>query len=425
MGLNDCERKELDNMLKEIISQVNSFTASDVALYTSSNSNLKCLSSSSVNASSIRASLERLKVQYQAVYPSPVKYVFDHDPSKKSLHEIVKNIVVVSPYWGIKKEKNILKFVAQNMHMKDEFYYDFITKENNFSGYKMTVARSCRFSSFDDIIKLFDYEWIFNYADNFSQVAEIITELEEADLDPKVMPKNFLRYLEMNNGSYYEAIQRCAIDTKYPNYSAKERGFIFRCVMCKSLYEKTVDMLPPSQLLKVVENTICSETFGWTSYFRELVDVVDELKDEELDFTLDTNRTMRVNLHNAENLLVNHRNKELNAKLQKLNFINEHKLDGYIVIVPQNQGEKIDEGRQQNNCVGYYYDESILKGQNYIYFIRKIDSPDKSYLTCRFNMGSHATVEARYKNNVGISTKDKALIRAVDEIINLHINELR
>lgn len=424
MGLNNYEKKELDDMLKEILSQVNSFTVSDVELYASSNTNLKCLSHISVNAPAIRASLERLKVQYQAIYPSPIKYVFDNDPNKKSLHEIVKNIVIINPHWEIRKDKNILRFIGANMHMKQEFYYDFITKENNFSGCKMTMASGCGFSSFDDIIKLFDYEWIFNYANSFRAVAGIIDEMKDANLDPKVMPKNFLRYLEMNNGAYYETIQRCAIDKNYPNYSAKERGFIFRCCSCKTNYYRVVDILPPNQLLKVVENTLCSETFGWTSDFRDLVDVALDLKDEELNFTLDTNRAISTNLHNAEALLENHRNQELNAKLQKLNFINKHELEGYIVIVPQNQGEKIDEGRQQNNCVGYYYDESIVDGKNYIYFIRKIDSPNKSYLTCRFNMERRATVEARYKNNVGISSKDEPMIKAIDEIIRLHINEL-
>jgi len=186
-----------------------------------------------------------------------------------------------------------------------------------------------------------------------------------------------------------------------------------------------VDILPPSQLLKVIENTICFERLnGISQLLRDLIDVVDDLRQEELEFTLDTNRTLGVNIRNAENLLENLRNKELSAQLQKLNFINTHKLDGYIVIVPQNQAEKIDEGRQQNNCVGYYYDGSILEGRNYIYFIRKIGSPDKSYLTCRFNKEQGATVEARYRNNVNISSVDVPMIEAIDEIINLHINEL-
>jgi len=421
MGLNNYEKKELDNMLKEIISKVNDFTTTDVALF--SMSHCKQLDYSSVNASAIKASLERLQVEYKVQYPSPIRWIFDHDPNKKSLHEIVKDMVVVNPYRSFYKNKNILNFEAQNIHMIRRFSYDFITKENDFGNYRMTV--DCGFNSFDDIIKLFDYEWIFNYATSFTEVKSIIEELKSNNFDPKVMPKNFSRYLDIHGRNWRIAISRCQVDRDYSNYSAKERGFIFQCLDIRNNYKNMVDILPPSQLLKVIENTICFERLnGISQLLRDLIDVVDDLRQEELEFTLDTNRTLGVNIRNAENLLENLRNKELSAQLQKLNFINTHKLDGYIVIVPQNQAEKIDEGRQQNNCVGYYYDGSILEGRNYIYFIRKIGSPDKSYLTCRFNKEQGATVEARYRNNVNISSVDVPMIETIDEIINLHINEL-
>lgn len=421
MGLSYYEKRELDNMLKTIVAKVNDFTTADVALFSMS-CGLKQLDHSSVNASAIKASLERLQVEYKVQYPSPIKYIFDHDPNKKSLHEIVKDMVVVNPYRSFYKDKNILHFEARNMNMTKKFSYDFITKENDFGNYRMTV--DCCFNSFDDIIKLFDYEWIFNYVTSFVDVKSIIEELKSNNFDPKVMPKNFSRYLDIYGGNWRIAISRCQVDRDYSNYSAKERGFIFQCLDIRNNYKNMVDILPPSQLLKLIENTICFDRLNYTSQLRDLIDAVEDLQNEELEFTLDTNRTLEVNVRNAENLLENHRNKELNAQLQKLNFINAHKLDGYVVIVPQNQAEKIDEGRQQNNCVGYYYDESILDGRNYIYFVRKIGSPDKSYLTCRFNKEQGATVEARYRNNVSISSVDTPMIKAIDKIINLHIDEL-
>lgn len=419
MGLSYCEKKELDNMLKEIIAKVNDFTTVDVALF--STSCCRQLASSSVNASAIKSSLERLQVEYKIQYPSPIKYIVDHDPNKKSLHEIVKDIAVVNPCRSFYKNKNILNFKAQTICMIKKFSYDFITKENDFGNYRMSV--DCCFNSFDDIIKLFDYEWIFNYVTSFTEVKFVIEELKNNNFDPKAMPKNFSRYLDIYR-DWRIAISRCQADRDYSNYSAKERGFIFQCLNMRDNYKNMVDILPPSQLLKLIENTICFDSLNYKSQLRDLIDVVGDLRQEELEFTLDTNRTLEVNVRNAENLLKNHRNKELNAQLQKLNFINTHKLDGYVVIVPQNQAEKIDEGRQQNNCVGYYYDESILNGRNYIYFIRKIGSPDKSYLTCRFNKEQGATVEARYRNNVNISKMDVPMIKAIDKIINLHINEL-
>ena len=90
----------------------------------------------------------------------------------------------------------------------------------------------------------------------------------------------------------------------------------------------------------------------------------------------------------------------------------------FTVVVPSNLKDFTDEGRQQNNCVGYYYHESIVEGLNLIYFIRKSSDPDKSYITNRFNIRCQKTTETRKRNNAKNDDLDaRRLIRRIDEMI--------
>lgn len=90
----------------------------------------------------------------------------------------------------------------------------------------------------------------------------------------------------------------------------------------------------------------------------------------------------------------------------------------FTVVVPSSLKDFTDEGRQQSNCVGYYYHKSIAEGRNLIYFIRKTNSPDKSYITNRFNIQCQKTTETRMKFNALNDDQDaRRLICRIDEMI--------
>lgn len=90
----------------------------------------------------------------------------------------------------------------------------------------------------------------------------------------------------------------------------------------------------------------------------------------------------------------------------------------FTVVVPSSLEDFTDEGRQQNNCVGYYYHKSIMEGLNLIYFIRKTNSPDKSYITNRFSIRFRKTTETRMKNNALNNDQDAIqFIYRIDEMI--------
>lgn len=90
----------------------------------------------------------------------------------------------------------------------------------------------------------------------------------------------------------------------------------------------------------------------------------------------------------------------------------------FTVVVPSSLKDFTDEGKQQSNCVGYYYHKSIVEGRNLIYFIRKANNPNKSYITNRFSIEYQKTTETRMKNNALNDDLDaRQLIRCIDEMI--------
>lgn len=88
------------------------------------------------------------------------------------------------------------------------------------------------------------------------------------------------------------------------------------------------------------------------------------------------------------------------------------------VVIPKGIADLKDEGEQQHNCVGSYYNDSIIKKENLIYFIRRTDCVSKSYVTCRFNIDSDRTTEARIRNNDSLYDADALdFIHIIDEKI--------
>ena len=135
------------------------------------------------------------------------------------------------------------------------------------------------------------------------------------------------------------------------------------------------------------------------------------------DELLDTNRTVFQNYENYHFYNMKEEKNMLSLKLKQLNFMNGKCFDDYIVVVPQTYEDLADEGKQQNNCVGHYYNESILGGENLILFIRHSNSPKKSYITCRYNIKKQDIVEYRYKNNQDVNGYDMIIIEKVAEMI--------
>ena len=135
------------------------------------------------------------------------------------------------------------------------------------------------------------------------------------------------------------------------------------------------------------------------------------------DEFLDTNRTVFQNYKTYQVYNNESKKNRIGFELRRLNFMNGKCFDDYIVVVPQAYEDLVDEGKQQNNCVGHYYNDSILRGENLILFIRHSNSPKKSYITCRYNIEKQDIVECKHKNNQNVYGYDMIIIEKVAEMI--------
>lgn len=136
---------------------------------------------------------------------------------------------------------------------------------------------------------------------------------------------------------------------------------------------------------------------------------------------LDTNRSIERNLRIIREYQ-NKKEKEVFIKnLTKINFINQFTKGNYIVVVPQKLDDLIEEGKQQNNCVGSFYNDNIFCGRDYIYFIRRKDNPKKSVATARYNVSVGKTIELKEKNNKEAHEQFWTFAKEIDELINNYL----
>ena len=190
---------------------------------------------------------------------------------------------------------------------------------------------------------------------------------------------------------------------------------IFAQISIESL--EVLDTLTLLKLLRIVKYTTFHSDNPKAVYSR-LPELIRYLTIYNIsDELLDTNRTVYQNYKTYQ--VYDNESKEgrMGLELRRLNFMNDKCFDDYIVVVPQTYEDLADEGKQQNNCVGHYYNDSILRGENLILFIRHSNSPKKSYITCRYNTEKQDIVEYKYKNNQNVYGNDVIIIEKVAEMI--------
>jgi hypothetical protein len=151
----------------------------------------------------------------------------------------------------------------------------------------------------------------------------------------------------------------------------------------------------------------------------EMVDFLYEIRNyREWEKVVDTNRTFDYNIKLIENAKNAERNKEILEFEETIRDIENLSNDTFTIIVPRTIEDFTNEGNMQNNCVGYFYHDSIARHDNLVYFIRKATNPNHSYITNRYSTCSKRTVETRKVNNSDNNDKSALeLIKAIDSRI--------
>lgn len=322
---------------------------------------------------------------------------------------------------SFKKEKNILTFGCY-----EGLTYNFITKEFSISLNEFKNVDNIITASFKKMLK---YEWIFNYVTDTFEIGKFACLPEQFY---KEMPKGLYDYLKSNNFTLtYDLLRKYQLSNLFGKYANFVYN-IFINIYCGCDIETVIkynELCSFNKFEKICRNDLINGEFGWlnASGIRDFYDKLYKVSDNPYFNTLvlDENRGLEHNFNLIKDVSEYEKNLKLSEKMKTLNFINGKVFDKYIVVVPQSQKEKVAEGKMQNNCVGYYYDDSIIEGRNLIYFIRKTDTPNKSYITCRYNLIDKDTVEYRKVNNNDVDNDEEiTLVENISKIITKNLKEM-
>lgn len=389
MALTDSQKRTVDNLIKEHFNELvnTDFTTATLRVFTEGLNFY-------IAPSSFRSALERI-VGKQNDY---ILHSLDTNPVTYRLIEEKWRLT-----GEIFKDKNILHFVNRKEKYGD-VTYDFITQKWSVSP-EIMVKSMDRYplTWFLTHMELWvGCEWMFNYAKDLNTIYSIIRRLNMDDY--KTCPDGYIKFLQETGREFdYLSLKEYIMRQKY--------GTVGYNLLNSGVDKTNVQWLVYNNLIKSFLKCLTyniksgylidyNQTCSFLNYWRQASNIENKI------ITIDENKSLQVNIEMLKDTIEKEKNKALARQLQKLNFINGLRRNNLVVIVPQNQEEKRDEGRQQNNCVGHYYDDSIIRGENYIYFIRKADTPQKSYVTCRFNQHAGETIEFRAFNNNSVTDQE-------------------
>lgn len=332
----------------------------------------------------------------------------------------------VSTITGYKKIKNRLYFENEE---NIPFYYDFSTQKTNITAQEakyLTFANSTvrivyRYATQYDTSPSYSIkEWIFSYPELWGKAFPGDTLCIQFDC-----PAGYINFLKSNNlhinQKSYDLFKLCSFFPDNKLILAKNWMTIFDIIdVAKKQYLFTHPILF-SLIQKIVMASAKNfEILSHPAYsISQIIYYCMVLKAEENNFSiLNSNRGLTYNEGTLAKTYNSRADEVLATSLQKINGINHYQVADYEIIVPQSIEDLNSESKQQNNCVNYYYNNSIREGRNYIYFLRKKVNPNKSYMTCRFNVKNKATIEYFYKNNRTVNNKEEIkILKQIDEKI--------
>ena len=234
---------------------------------------------------------------------------------------------------------------------------------------------------------------------------DIVRELPTVDK----IPAGYIKYCRENGQEICDtSLNDFYMYKAFKNVSEKDKDLymnLYKFIQHR-INQPTLEFIV--MLAKIYKSTLKSNHFDSTLYIGGEMDTfvynykntVKCYPNMNISQIIDTNRDFNTNSTLLKNAINAEKEKAIIEKEDKIRELTALDLGDYVVIVPQTLEDFSNEGKMQNNCVGYFYHDSIIDGKNLIYFIRTKENPTKSYITCRYSISSKKTVEHRIKNNV-------------------------
>lgn len=245
---------------------------------------------------------------------------------------------------------------------------------------------------------------------------------------PEPMPKGYIKWVREAEGKLTrESYDNYISEQLIKNFSEEEQIF---CNQLKSDYRYRQTELMTiltndnyrKMLIKMTKNSLKKMDLN-------VIEKLYRCSVRDLEY-YDGNRDLDYNLDNAQYMRNKEQNEKIAKELEKLSFLEDFDIgEKYCIVVPKTVRDLIAEGKQQSNCVGHYYNDSISKGENLIYFIRNKGNKEKSLITCRYatekntvHWNKKKTVEYKLSCNRPVeSTELLEIIQKIDEEISKNL----
>lgn len=276
------------------------------------------------------------------------------------------------------------------------FYFDFLNNETDLTIKELYAFRGFKreLKKYENFINLL-LEYIKadglrkNHLGNSLTKIETfwnyLSELYIYDI-PEENPRGFIQFCFTNN-LYLRQRSLEVYKIVKKNNLFDDDEIIFRLKLMIATTPLDYSTLVLLSRRQVVDLTKMYNQIDWYK-FNKLVSYLTEEKEKEKVFELIQSGK---NIESILKILEDIKNKEINKGIKITQNLYGTIIDGikennYLVVVPKDMEDLINEGNQQKNCVGYYYNQSISDGNDFIFFIRKKDNPDISYITCRYDI---------------------------------------
>lgn len=306
------------------------------------------------------------------------------------------------------------------------FYADFHEKNNCFNNCIRHIFRKNHFHianmnwsvlSVEDRLIVLEKYW--NY---FDIIDPTVVLPDHIDNNFAIWCRNIHKRFSEENYTIYKYLQKVKQETS--GNDAKRLENILKVVDLNAF--KLI--MENDELKRAIFSIITISNKNFETWREDLYIILSKAIDNDLDLVsiLDVTKSVEKNRTIVNNFVNEIEKKKIANNLQKLNALEEIiKDEKYCVVVPQNVEDLANEGQQQNNCVGTYYNEEIADGEQYIYFIREKSNPTKSFITCRFSECDDETVEYRTRFNHAVcDLSDSSHIMNLIEKIDTEIRHI-
>lgn len=245
---------------------------------------------------------------------------------------------------------------------------------------------------------------------------------------PRECPKGYISWLRKNNNNISNHTLSLFKTAKMLESLTKEHRNFYETLNkyyrhpwddCIPRYFLEDNFTQRTKIIQIFKVSAKELRWEFKDDFKDFMEALNDKAPQNWENYVDTNRNFEYNIELLDQIINEERNEKIIALESLFTEIETLSNDNYTIVVPRKMKDFTDEGKQQNNCVGYYYHDSIAKHINFIYFIRKTSNPNKSYITNRFNFIYDETIESRICNNEAVED-DLALelIKEIDKKIN-------